>query len=117
MNLSRILLFVLAAFGAIFLLRMILRMRGLPADQVAELKARGAQLLDVRTGAEFASGHAAGSRNIPLDRLDSRLKELEPTRPVLVCCATGSRSAFAKTVLERAGFKEVYNAGPWTALR
>jgi len=117
MGLARIALFVLAAFGVLFLVKMILRMRGLAPEQIAELKARGAQMIDVRTSAEFSSGHAGGSKNIPLDRLQDRLGELDRNLPILVCCATGSRSAFAKTLLERSGFNEVHNAGPWTALR
>ncbi len=117
MGLSRIALFVLAAFGVLFVVKMLLRMRGLPPLELAGLKARGAQMVDVRTSAEFSSGHAAGSKNIPLDRLQERLGELDRSRPVLVCCASGSRSAMAKTLLERAGFTEVHNAGPWTALR
>ena len=114
---ARIFTFILIAFGVFFILRMLLRMRGLSPDRVAELKAQGAQMIDVRTSAEFSSGHAAGSKNIPLDSLADRLGELDRSRPVLVCCASGSRSAFAKTVLERAGFGEVHNAGPWTSLR
>ncbi len=117
MGLGRLALFIVAAFGAFFVFRMLLRLRGLAPDQITELKARGAQMIDVRTSAEFSSGHAAGSTNIPLDRLGDRLKELDRDRPILVCCATGSRSAMAKTLLERAGFSEVHNAGPWTSLR
>jgi rhodanese-related sulfurtransferase len=117
MGLGRIALFVLAAFGVLFVVRMFLRLRGLAPEQIAGLKARGAQMVDVRTSAEFSSGHAGGSKNIPLDRLQERLGELDRNRPVLVCCATGSRSALAKTLLERAGFSEVHNAGPWTSLR
>ena len=117
MGLARIALFVLAAFGALFIVKMLLRMRGLPPEQIAEIKSRGAQMIDVRTSAEFSSGHATGSKNIPLDRLQDRLKDLDRKRPILVCCATGSRSAMAKTLLERAGFAEVHNAGPWTTLR
>lgn len=117
MGIGRLALFVVAAFGVFFVLRMLLRLRGLAPDQIAEVKARGAQMIDVRTSAEFSSGHAAGSVNIPLDRLDGCLKELRRDRPILVCCATGSRSAMAKTLLERAGFPEVHNAGPWTSLR
>lgn len=117
MNPARLFLFVLVAFGVLMLLRMILRLRGLPSEKVAELKAAGAQVVDVRTRAEFASGHAGGSLNIPLDQLESKLGELDRARPVLVCCATGSRSAFAKSILQSAGFSDVHNAGPWQRVR
>ena len=117
MNPARLFLYVLAAFGVLLVLRMILRLRGLPAEKVADLKAAGAQVVDVRTRAEFASGHAAGSINIPLAQLESRLGDLDRGRPVLVCCATGSRSAFAQSLLQRAGFTDVHNAGPWQRVR
>ncbi|MBI4912348.1 MAG: rhodanese-like domain-containing protein [Acidobacteria bacterium] len=95
------------------MLRTILRLRGLSPEAIADLKSRGARVLDVRTRAEFASGHALGSVNIPLDQLEGRLQELDRGKPLIVVCATGSRSAFAKTLLERAGFPEVANGGPW----
>ena len=41
---------------------------------------------------------------------------LEQARPVVVCCASGTRSAMAKSMLERAGFRSVHNAGSWRAL-
>ena len=117
MNPARLFLFVLAAFGVLMVLRMILRLRGLSPEKVQELIAAGAQIVDVRTRAEYASGHAVSSVNIPLDQLESRLAELDRSRPVLVCCATGSRSALAGTVLQSAGFSEVHNAGPWQRVR
>ncbi len=117
MNPARLFLFVLIAFGVLLLVRMILRLRGLSAEKLAELKAAGALIVDVRTRAEFSSGHAAGSVNIPLDQLEARLGDLDRGRPVLVCCATGSRSAFAQSLLERAGFADVHNAGPWQRVR
>jgi rhodanese-related sulfurtransferase len=33
---------------------------------------------------------------------------------VVVCCASGTRSAAAAAILKARGFKEVVNAGPWT---
>ncbi len=94
-----------------------LRRRGLPAGQLSQLLERGAQVVDVRTPAEFRGGHVTGSKNIPLDQIQSRLAELDPAKPVLLCCASGSRSAMAVSWLKQRGFTEVHNAGPWTALR
>ena len=78
--------------------------------------ARGAQVVDVRSPAEFRSGHVEGSTNIPLDSLQTRSGELDRARPVVLCCASGSRSAMAIALLKRQGFTDVHNAGPWTAL-
>ena len=93
------------------------RRRGIPAGQLAELMARNPQVVDVRTSGEFRGGHVPGSKNIPLDSLESRAGELDPARPVLLCCASGSRSAMAVSMLKGKGFTDVHNAGPWTALR
>jgi rhodanese-related sulfurtransferase len=85
-------------------------------EDIPSLKAAGAQMIDVRTPAEFARGHAAGSLNIPLDELPARLGEVATGRAILVCCASGARSGVAKQFLEQAGYPQVHNAGPWTRL-
>ncbi|MDR3683623.1 MAG: rhodanese-like domain-containing protein [Geothrix sp.] len=81
-----------------------------------ELKAAGAQLVDVRTPAEFAQGNVPGSVNIPLDQLLARMGEIDRTRPVLLFCASGGRSGMAKQVLDREGYAQTHNAGAWTNL-
>lgn len=88
----------------------------LSRDQMLSLVDQGALVIDVRTTREFAQGHAPGSRNIPLDRLADHLKELDRAKPLLVCCASGARSAAAKAMLDKAGFARVDNAGPWRRL-
>jgi len=75
---------------------------------------QGAQVVDVRSTAEFASGHAPGSMNIPLQEIGVRFGELDPNRWVIVCCASGTRSAVARWRLRSLGFARVVNAGPWT---
>lgn len=88
-----------------------------PAPDFKELKAQGAQIVDVRTKGEFASGHLKGSKNIPLDQLSSKLKTLNKDKPVITCCASGMRSASAKGILKQNGFSEVYNGGGWANLQ
>ena len=88
----------------------------LSKDQMMTLIDQGAMILDVRTPQEFAQGHAPGSRNIPLDRLANHLDELDRSKHLLVCCASGARSAAAKAMLDKAGFAMVDNAGPWQRL-
>lgn len=95
---------------------MMWRKRGVSKDQLSMLMGKGAQVVDVRTSGEFRSGHLPGSKNIPLDQLQTRTKELDAARPVLLCCASGSRSAMAVSLLKGKGFTDVYNAGPWTSL-
>lgn len=76
----------------------------------------GAVVVDVRSLAEFASGHAAGSVNIPLHEIVGRANELDRNLPVIVCCASGTRSAMAAHRLRGQGFKNVVNAGSWRSL-
>ena len=66
-------------------------------------------ILDVREPAEFAAGHMRDSKNIPLGELPNRIGELEKskTKPVIVVCQTGTRSAKAEAQLKKAGFAEV----------
>ncbi|MEZ5646928.1 MAG: rhodanese-like domain-containing protein [Burkholderiaceae bacterium] len=81
-----------------------------------QLKASGATLVDVRTAAEFASGNAPGSINIPLQDLGNRLKEIPASAPVVLCCASGTRSGMARMVLRKNGYAQVFNIGKWTNL-
>lgn len=81
-----------------------------------ELVANGAQIVDVRTTAEFAGGHIKKSKNIPLQELKNQINKLDKTKPVITCCASGMRSASAKGILQNSGF-EVYNGGGWASLQ
>ncbi len=69
----------------------------------------GAQIVDVRTPAEFQGGTIAGARNIPLDELPAAVGTLDKSKPVLLYCATGDRSVTAMQILQQAGFEKVYN--------
>ena len=81
--------------------------------RLPELLRAGGLVVDVRSPAEFGSGHSPGARNIPLSDLSAGMGQLDRAKPVVVCCASGSRSGAAKVMLQRAGFSQVFNAGPW----
>lgn len=68
-----------------------------------------AQFIDVRTPDEFAGGHAVKAKNFPLDRLDAELAKLDKDKPVYVICQTGRRSQQGAEILQKAGFKDIYN--------
>jgi phage shock protein E len=88
-----------------------------PKVNLEELIANGATIVDVRTKGEYAGGHAKGSVNIPLDQLGGNLKKLKgKEHPIITCCASGMRSASAKSFLKTRGYTRVYNAGPWQTL-
>ena len=84
---------------------------------VPTLLEQGGQIVDVRSVDEFVTANIDGSVNIPLDSLKERMNELDNTKPIIICCASGSRSAMAKRTLEAKGFENVYNAGTWKSLR
>lgn len=78
-------------------------------QQLRSLVTGGAHLVDVRTTAEFESGHIEGAENIPVDALTSAAATWEKAAPVVVYCATGARSLNAFGYLEQQGFSHVYN--------
>ena len=87
-----------------------------PSVNYAQLVKEGAQIIDVRTSGEFASGHIKGSINIPLQSLSANLQKIKKDKPVITCCASGMRSASAKGILKSNGYQNVYNGGGWTSL-
>jgi rhodanese-related sulfurtransferase len=80
------------------------------ADAVRLLNQQKALLIDVREPAEFAAGHAAGARNIPLAGLDGA-KALPSNKavPLVVVCANGARSSRAVAQLRKAGYAQVHS--------
>jgi phage shock protein E len=77
----------------------------------------GVVIIDVRTKSEFNQGHAAGSKNIPLNEIKLKTEMIRKwNKPVITVCRSGSRSAMAKGLLQAAGI-EVYNGGAWTNLK
>ena len=81
-----------------------------------ELRKKGATIIDVRSAAEFSNANAPGTINIPLPELGKRLDEVARTAPVVLCCASGTRSGLATLLLKKNGFGEVHNIGTWTKL-
>jgi rhodanese-related sulfurtransferase len=73
-------------------------------------------LVDVGEPAEFAAGHAAGARNVPLGQIDSA-KNLPSNKalPLLLLCPTGSRSSRAAGLLRKAGYQNVLPVAGGTA--
>ena len=73
---------------------------------------KDAVLLDVRTKEEYASGHIEGSRNLPLDEIDSVDSVIkDKNAPLYVHCLSGARSAHAAAYLKGKGYKNVHDIG------
>ena len=88
-----------------------------PATNYKELVQNGAAIIDVRSKGEYQAGHIKNSINIPLDSLQNQLSKIRKDKPVITCCASGMRSASAKSMLKAAGYPEVSNGGGWMSLR
>jgi sulfur-carrier protein adenylyltransferase/sulfurtransferase len=74
-------------------------------------------VVDVREQAEWDEGHLPGAVHVPRGRLESRIENAVPdrSRPVLVYCGSGDRSAFAAQTLEELGYENVASlAGGFT---
>ncbi|GGD98124.1 rhodanese-like domain-containing protein [Planktosalinus lacus] len=72
-----------------------------------------AKIIDVRTFEEFRGGHVAGSINIPLQEIQSRIEEIKSmNKPLVLCCASGNRSGVASQYLKTQGL-ECINGGSW----
>lgn len=87
-----------------------------PAELQEKLRA-GAKVVDVRTPQEFSAGAYRKAKNIPLDSLPSRLGELgAKDKPIILYCASGSRSSQAARILKKAGFTDISNAGALSSM-
>jgi phage shock protein E len=88
-----------------------------PAVNYKSLINEGALIIDVRTKDEFMQGHNKNAINVPLNLLINNISKIKTTKPIIVVCASGIRSANAKMLLKSKGFKNVYNGGSWLSLQ
>ena len=68
-------------------------------------------LLDVRTPAEFASGHISGATNIDFESgtFESDIQKLDKSKSYAVYCRSGNRSGQATSLMAKDGFSTVFN--------
>lgn len=78
---------------------------------LAEARAAGAPLIDVREPDEYAEAHAPGAVLIPLGQLPDRVAEVPADGTVYVICRSGGRSAKAVAHLRQQGIDAVNVAG------
>jgi glyoxylase-like metal-dependent hydrolase (beta-lactamase superfamily II)/rhodanese-related sulfurtransferase len=90
------------------------RVEQVPVETVKEILSEEMQFVDVRRVAEHANGHAPQTINIPLDKLPNELDKLDSGKPTYVICQSGYRSSLGTSILENAGFKEIYNVAGGT---
>jgi phage shock protein E len=108
---------VLIAVAAIVLLFVILKRGGQisPGDAQSYLR-NGALVMDVRSPAEFASGHLPGAINIPLAELDTALprRVKDKNQVLLLHCQSGMRSGVAAKKMKLLGYANSFNLGSYS---
>ena len=72
---------------------------------------QGAQFIDVREADEYAAGHAAGTVNIPMSEISTRVGELDAESDIYVICQLGGRSAKVTEFLTEQDFPAINVAG------
>jgi phage shock protein E len=107
-----------AALAAVVVLAGCMTLGGASSSAISPQKAKdlidadkGLLVLDVRTKQEFDSGHLLGALNVDYYAKDfrDRLAPLDRSKPYLVYCRSGQRSADAVKIMAGLGFKSVYD--------
>ena len=78
------------------------------------------KIVDVRRETEFADGHVAGARNIPLETLTDpgTMAEFEDSDNIYIHCAAGYRSIIATSLFKRQGIHNLHNiVGGWDEIK
>lgn len=90
---------------------------GNKTNTIKSFQNEGAIIIDVRTSKEYKQGAIAGSINIPLQNIKTKIKDIQDfKKPIITCCASGIRSANAASILKSNNIK-VINGGGWTSLK
>lgn len=81
------------------------------ADLVETLKNKSnpISIIDVREPFEFASGHIARAKNIPLGQISGKLKDIPKDAQIVFVCRSGNRSMQAARVAQKQGYTSVFN--------
>jgi len=88
------------------------RLGQIKPEDARRMVQEGAVLVDVRSAGEFSSGHLPGALNVPLQELGAKVGKLCPKdKPIILYCASGTRSSMARGVLKRLGFTQAHNLG------
>jgi len=97
---------------------MLLRVQSkqISSEEAREYLKRGALVIDVRTQAEFNSGHLRNAKNIPLQQIESGspLPLEDKNQVLLLHCQSGMRSARAKKLLIGMGYVSVFDLGSYS---
>ncbi len=87
------------------------RIAQMPVDELRQQIAerRDLQIIDVRRPAEYRTGHVSSAVNAQLADLEKKVSQFNPLRATAVICRSGYRSSIATSLLERHGFRNLFN--------
>jgi phage shock protein E len=90
-----------------------------PATVVKIIQQPNVLVLDVRTPAEYATGHLRGAKNLDFRAPDfaQQIARLDPTKTYLLYCASGNRSSQASKLMQAKGFSKAVDAGAFKTLQ
>jgi rhodanese-related sulfurtransferase len=82
-----------------------------PAQVVQLMNREKAMVVDVCEPDEYAAGHVAGAKNVPLAQLEAKLPGLVKNKstPVVLVCASGMRSSRALATAKKLGFENIHS--------
>jgi rhodanese-related sulfurtransferase len=82
-----------------------------PEEMKTLLELEDVQLVDVRTPEEYSEGYIENSQNIDFNSptFDQDITKLDKTKPVILYCRSGARSAKCSKKLQDAGFVKIYD--------
>lgn len=80
-------------------------------EKLLEKVNEGAVLIDVRTKQEFLEGHLNGAILIPYYEIYRNIQNIIPNKEqtIIVYCQNGGRSQKAYEILNRLGYKNLFN--------
>lgn len=80
-------------------------------EQLEKMVEQGAILVDVRSPQEFEEGHLENAILLPEYEIKNEVKHIlpDPIQTIVVYCSTGHRGIKAQRILQRLGYKHVYN--------
>ena len=78
------------------------------AEAVQLINREKAVVIDVCEPEEYAQGHVAGAKNVPLAQLEAQLPKWvkSKTTPVVLLCQAGSRAARAAAQAQKMGYAQ-----------
>ena len=86
-----------------------------PKELTGRIKDGAVQLVDVRAATEFHEGYIENAQNQFLGKLMRELDQIDKSKPIVVQCLAGGRSAIGASILQRAGFDVTNMTGGYKA--